>query len=42
MTKRNIIPLLIAALVALLLPWLAVTLVKGDGGMAICFLLFSR
>ena len=40
MTKRNIIPLLIAALVALLLPWLAVTLVKGDGGMAICFLLF--
>ena len=40
MTKRNIIPLLIAALVALLLPWLAVTLVKGDGGMAVCFLLF--
>ncbi len=40
MTKRTIIPLLIAALVALLLPWLAVTLVKGDGGMAICFLLF--
>ena len=40
MTKRNIIPLLIAALVALLLPWLAVTFVKGDGGMAVCFLLF--
>ena len=40
MTKRNIIPLLITALVALLLPWLAVTLVRGDGGMAVCFLLF--
>ena len=40
MTKRTIIPLLIAALVALLLPWLAVTLVRGDGGMAVCFLLF--
>lgn len=40
MTKRTIIPLLIAALVALLFPWLAVTLVKGDGGMAVIFLLF--
>lgn len=40
MTKRTIIPLLITALVALLLPWLAVTLVKGDGGMAVIFLLF--
>ena len=24
----------------LLLPWCAVTFVKGDGGMAVCFLLF--
>ncbi len=24
----------------LLLPWMAVTFVKGDGGMAVCFLLF--
>ena len=40
MVKRNAVCALIAALVALLLPWLAVTLVKGDGGMAICFLLF--
>ena len=24
----------------LVLPWMAVTFVKGDGGMAICFLLF--
>ena len=40
MTKRTIIPLLIAALVALLLPWLTVTFVRGDGGMAVIFLLF--
>ena len=40
MAKKTIFPLLISAVVALLLPWLAVTLVKGDGGMAVCFLLF--
>ena len=40
MTTRTIIPLLIAALVALLLPWLTVTFVRGDGGMAVIFLLF--
>ena len=40
MMKRTIIPLLIAALVALLLPWLAVTFAKGDNGMAVIFLLF--
>ena len=40
MTKRTIISLLIAALVALLLPWLAVTFIKGDNGMAVTFLLF--
>ena len=40
MAKKTIFPLLISAVVALLLPWLAVTLVKGDGGMAVTFLLF--
>lgn len=40
MTKRTIISLLIAALVALLLPWLAVAFVRGDNGMAVIFLLF--
>ena len=40
MTKRTIVTLLIAAVVALLLPWLAVTLVPGDSGMAVTFLLF--
>ena len=40
MTKRTIITLLIAAVVALLLPWLAVTLVPGDSGMMASFLLF--
>ena len=40
MVKRNAVCALIAALVALLFPWLAVTLVRGDGGMAVCFLLF--
>ena len=39
--KKNII-LWLAASVAVMLafPWLAVTLVKGDAGMAVCFLLF--
>lgn len=39
--KKNII-LLLAASVAVMLafPWLAVTFVKGDAGMAVCFLLF--
>lgn len=32
--------ILCSALFMLLLPWCAVTFVKGDGGMAICFLLF--
>lgn len=40
MAKKTIFPLMISAVVALLLPWLAVTLVKGDGGMAVTFLLF--
>ena len=29
-----------AAFVMLVLPWIAVTWIKGDGGMAACFLLF--
>ena len=32
--------LLISAVIMLGLPWLAVTFVKGDGGMAVCFILF--
>lgn len=32
--------LIITALIMLALPWLSVTLVKGDGGMAVCFILF--
>ena len=39
--KKNIILWLAAsAVVMLAFPWLAVTFVKGDVGMAICFLLF--
>ena len=39
--KQNII-LWVAASMAVMLafPWLAVTFVKGDAGMAVCFLLF--
>ena len=40
MTRRNIFCMIASALVALLMPWLAVALVPGDSGMAICFLLF--
>lgn len=29
-----------SAIIMLLLPWAAVTFVKGDGGMAACFILF--
>ena len=39
--KKNIILWLVAsAVVMLVFPWLAVTFVKGDAGMAVCFLLF--
>ena len=39
--KKNIILWLAAsAVVMLAFPWLAVTFVKGDVGMAVCFLLF--
>ena len=39
--KKNIILWVAAsAVVMLAFPWLAVTFVKGDAGMAVCFLLF--
>ena len=38
--KKIMFGLVVSALIMLVLPWLAVTFVKGDGGMAICFLLF--
>lgn len=39
--KQNIILWLAAsAVVMLVFPWLAVTFVNGDAGMAVCFLLF--
>ncbi len=41
MMKKNFIGWLAAlAVIMLVLPWLAVTYVKGDAGMAVCFLLF--
>lgn len=38
--KKIAFGLVVSALIMLALPWLAVTFVKDDGGMAICFLLF--
>ena len=39
--RKNLIGwLVLSAAVMLLLPWAAVTIVKGDGGMAAAFLLF--
>ena len=39
--KRSVILwLAVSAVIMFALPWLAVTFVKGDGGMAVCFLLF--
>lgn len=39
--KKNFILWLAASMVVMLaFPWLAVTFVKGDAGMAVCFLLF--
>lgn len=40
MRKNFIYQLTASALVMLLLPWLAVTFIKGDAAMAVCFLLF--
>ena len=38
--QKMIFWFLLSAVVMLLLPWLAVTFIKGDGGMAVCFILF--
>ncbi len=40
MNKNMIIWFAVSAVLMLALPWLAVTFVKGDAGMAVCFLLF--
>ena len=40
MKQKPSLWLLISAAVMLLFPWLAVTLVKGDGGLAVSLLLF--
>ena len=41
MDMKRMAPWLIAsAAIMLALPWLAVTFIKGDGGMAACFALF--
>ena len=38
---KKIIPWMLAtAVIMLVFPWLAVTFIKGDGGMAACFILF--
>ncbi len=40
MKKNTILWMAASAVVMLAFPWLAVTFVKGDVGMAVCFLLF--
>ncbi len=40
MLKKNLLCVLISALIALGLPFLAVSFVRSDAGMAVCFLLF--
>lgn len=40
MAKNNGICILVSTLIMLFLPWCAVTFIKGDGGMAACFMLF--
>ncbi len=40
MKKNFILPLAVSVAVMLILPWLVVTFVKDDAGMAVCFLLF--
>ncbi len=40
MKKNTILWMVALAVVMLAFPWLAVTFVKGDAGMAVCFLLF--
>lgn len=40
MKRKYVCWLGISAFIMLLLPWIAVTFVKGDAGMAVCFVLF--
>ena len=40
MKKNTILWMAASAVVMLAFPWLAATFVKGDAGMAVCFLLF--
>ena len=40
MLKHFTLWLAVSTVVMLAFPWMAVTFVKGDGGMAVCFLLF--
>lgn len=40
MKKSYFLWLAVSVVIMFVLPWLAVTFVKGDGGMAVCFLLF--
>ncbi len=38
--RKIVFWLIVSAFIMFALPWLAVTLIEGDGGMAACFLLF--
>ncbi|MDO4677952.1 MAG: hypothetical protein Q4B00_04905 [Eubacteriales bacterium] len=38
--KKLILWIIASAVIMLAFPWLAVTFIKGDGGMAVCFILF--
>ena len=38
--KKLILWIIASAVITLAFPWLAVTFIKGDGGMAVCFILF--
>lgn len=40
MRQNTIFWLVLSGAIMLLLPWIAVTFVKGDGGMTACFILF--
>ena len=40
MAKKRLCWLLAAVIIMILLPWFAVTFVKGDAGMAVCLILF--
>ena len=38
--KKLILWIIASTVIMLAFPWLAVTFIKGDGGMAVCFILF--